>query len=170
MSEERMKQDLTSVEATLSALRPTPTGVDRDRLMYLAGRAAAASSLGLRRPRADWLWPSTTAASLLLAITFAAMWHARGEPVVVYRDRPVAASQLAEQPRVAAVEKEKEEVQVESASPRKAWRTDYLQLRRLVATQGVGAIPESGAPPASHVEPLRWGSGFDRTLAELLDG
>ncbi|HUT95692.1 MAG TPA: hypothetical protein VMY37_39925 [Thermoguttaceae bacterium] len=170
MSEERVRQDLTGVEAALSSLTPTPTGVDRDRVMYLAGRAAAGGSLDLPRRRAWWLWPSATAASLLLAVTFAAMWHARGEPVVVYRDRPVAAPQPAEQPRVATEEKQEVEGEVAIASPGAPWRTDYLQLRRLVTMRGIDALPESRAAPASHVETLRWGSGFDRALAEFLEG
>jgi len=164
MSEERVRQDLTGVEAALSSLRPTPTGVDRDRLMYLAGRAAA-GSLDSPRPRGWWVWPSATAASLLLAVTFATMWHARGEPMVVYRDRPVAAPQPAERPGVATEE------EVESASPRKEWRTDYLRLRRLVLTDGIdAAIPQSRSTPAADVEVLRWRSGFDRTVEELLEG
>jgi hypothetical protein len=159
-----MRRDLTGVEAALSSLRPAPTGVDRDRLMYLAGRAAAAGSLGARRPRASWLWPSATAASLLLAVTFATMWLGRGEPMVVYRDRPVAAPHASQRPS-APIEEE-----VEAATPRKQWRTDYLQLRRLVTTQGVDAIPEMRSAPASGAETLRWRSGFDRTLEELFEG
>ena len=165
MSEERVRQDLTGVEAAISSLSPTPTGVDRDRLMYLAGRATAAGSLDARRPRAHWAWPSATAASLLLAVTFATMWAARGEPVVIYRDRPVAAPRESQQPD-AAVEEE-----VESASPRKPWRTDYLRLRRLVLTDGIDAAePQFGSTPVADVEVLRWRSAFDRTLEDLLEG
>ncbi len=158
-----MSLALAAVENALSSLTPTPTGVDRDRVMYLAGRAAAERSPDSRL-RAYWLWPCATAASVLLAVTFATMWAGRGEPVVVYRDRPVAAPRQSQR-RDAAIEEK-----VESASPRKQWRTDYLRLRRLVITQGVGAFPESEAAPASDVETLRWRSGFDRTLEELLEG
>jgi len=161
-----MSEELAAVENALSSLRPTPTGVDRDRVMYLAGRAAAGGPLDSPRRPAGWLWPSATAASLLLAVTFATVWLARGKPVVVYRDRPVAAPQPAEQPRLATDENE----EVKVASPQRPWRNDYLQLRRLLTAQGANAIPETGSAPASQAETLRWGSGFERTLEELLEG
>jgi len=178
MSDQRMSEELAAVESALSSLDPAPTGVERDRVMYLAGRAAAGGSFDPLPARAAWLWPSTTAASLLVAVAFAAMWHARGEPVVVYRDRPAAARQptpppaerRAEQPRMATEAKQEVQEEVENASPGAPWRTDYLRLRRLVTTRGIDALPESGSAPAPRVETLRWGSGIERTLAELLDG
>ena len=102
---------------------------------------------------------------MLVAATFAGMWLSRGEPEVriVYRDRPVAAPE--------APDKAVEAIKVaDDASPRKSWRSDYLRLRRLVMTEGVGAMPENAAPPPGDVEVLRWGSGFQRTLEELLEG
>ncbi len=158
MSEKPVKNDLAAVEAALGALRPTPSGVDRDRLMYLAGRAAGSRSQGARRRRADWLWPCATAASMLLAVGFAMMW-ATAEPEVriVYRDRTVPIEEPSQQ-------------RVEVASTLKPWRTDYLRLRHLVMTEGVDALGPSDAGPGVEVEPLRWRSVHDRTLEELLEG
>jgi len=159
-----MNPDLEATEAVFSSLRPAPSGVDRDRLMYLAGRAATgAGSADVQRPRGRWLWPCSTAASLLVAVTFAGMWLSHGEPEVriVFRDPPVAVPEPSEQPA--------EATDVVDASPRESWRTDYLRLRRLVMTEGVEAMPP-GAAPAADVETLRWRSGFSRTLEELLEG
>ena len=165
MSQKPMKNDLAAVEATLGALRPAPSGVDRDRLMYLAGEAAAGRSLGRRRQRADWLWPCATAASLLLAVGFATMWFAAEPEVrIVYMERGDETPKPAPQPTAAA------EQDTDITSPRKTWGTDYLQLRRLVMTEGVDALPPSDSAPGTNVEPLRWRSIHDRTLKELLEG
>ena len=91
MSQDRVNPDLAAVEAAVGSLRPAASGVDRDRLMYLAGRAAGGDGSHHARRRAGWFWPCSTAASLLVAVTFAGMWLSRGEPEVriVFRDRPV---------------------------------------------------------------------------------
>ena len=47
MSQEPLNPDLAGVEAALAGLRPAPSALDRDRLMFLAGQAA-----GLRRASA----------------------------------------------------------------------------------------------------------------------
>ncbi len=164
MSQDKVNPDLEAMEAAFSSLRPAPSGVDRDRLMYLAGQAATGSgSADVRPPRAGWWWPCSTAASLLVAVTFAGLWLSRGEPEVrvVFRERPVAVPQPTEQLD--------EATDVVDASPRKSWQTDYLRLRRLVMTQGVEAMPEKAAT-AADVETLRWRSGLQRTLEELLEG
>lgn len=166
MSQDKMKPDLEAMEAALSSLRPAPSGADRDRLMYLAGQAATgAGSADARPPRTGWFWPCSTAASLLVAVTFAGMWLSRGEPEVrvVFRDRPVAAPQPPDQADEAIA------ADVVDASPGKSWQTDYLRLRRLVMTEGVEAMPERTATPSADVETLRWRSGFQSMLKELLE-
>jgi hypothetical protein len=165
MSEKPVKNDLSAVEAALGALRPAPSGVDRDRLMYLAGEAAASRSRGGRRRRADWLWPCATAASVLLAVTFATMWFA-AEPEV----RIVYVSERDETPKPAPQPTAVTEQDIERALPQKKWRTDYLQLRRLVMTEGVDLLPPSESAPGADVETLRWRSIHERTLKELLEG
>ena len=39
-----------------------------------------------------------------------------------------------------------------------------------VMTEGVEAMSDGAAPSATDSEPLRWRSGFQRTLKELLEG
>ena len=166
-----MKQDLAAVEAVLSSLSPAPSGLDRDGLMYLAGRASAGkSSPSARRRRADWLWPCTTAAMVLVAVTFATMWLARGGPEVVTHvvyvesDRPAKAQGQSEQQAVAI------EVEVEVTAKRKELRTDYLQLRRPVLIHGVDAIPQPHPTPAADAGTPNWRSGDPDVLERLLDG
>jgi hypothetical protein len=162
MSQDKVNPDLEAVEAAVGSLRPAPSGIDRDRLMYLAGRAAGGDGSHHARRRAGWFWPCATAASLLAAVTFAGMWLSRGEPEVqiVYRDRPAAVPEPA--PDL--------DEGVEEPSTREGWRGDGLRMRRLVMTEGVEAMPERSAPPSGEVETLRWRSGFQRTLEELLEG
>jgi hypothetical protein len=72
MSGKRISEDLAAIEAALASLNPTACGVDRDRMMYLAGRAAAGrSSAAAGHASASWLWPCATAAMALLVHTVA---------------------------------------------------------------------------------------------------
>jgi hypothetical protein len=95
--------ELKQVQESLAALAPRPMQVDRDRLMFLAGAAAAQGS-GFRvqgseaaaletRLRPAWLWPAATgllgATSLALAI--ALVVRTGSPPQIVYIDRPVPA-------------------------------------------------------------------------------
>src|ERR1043165_8634325 len=54
-----MSEDLTPLEAALTGLSPVPPRLDRDALMYAAGRAAA---------RRTWLWPAVAASFALVSI------------------------------------------------------------------------------------------------------
>jgi hypothetical protein len=50
----------------LQRLQPSTAALDRDRLMFEAGRQAAGISPAVHRP--DWFWPLATAVSSLLAL------------------------------------------------------------------------------------------------------
>ena len=79
MSEKRLNQELSAIEGALSALKPSASSVDRDRVMFLAGRASAAASVLLQpRRKILWLWPCITAVSLLLAIASNSMFFLQG--------------------------------------------------------------------------------------------
>lgn len=54
-----MPEDLTPLEAALAGVSPAPPRLDRDALMYVAGRAS------VRRPR---LWPAIAAGFALLSM------------------------------------------------------------------------------------------------------
>ncbi len=97
MSEKRLNDDLASMEAALGSLTPAPSSIDRDRLMFAAGRACTSRVSASRQPIA-WLWPCATAASLLLAIITSTLWIA-GDGVqvaerVVYVQSPAAVTTL----------------------------------------------------------------------------
>ena len=171
MSRKPIGEDLAAVEAALASLTPVPCGVDRDRMMFQAGRASAPERLARTpRRRADWLWACATAASVLTAVTFATLWLSRSGMEVAERKAGVEAERAAEiEPRP-----EKRPVPIEEhgevAPEPKKWRSDYLQLRRLVMTQGVDALPPSGSRHESDAETLRFRSGHRDTLEQLLEG
>ena len=133
-AQEPLKPDLAAVEAALASLAPRPATLNRDWVMFLAGRAAAAQS-GRRWTR--WLWPCATAASLLLALALGV----RGQ-------RPSAPAHQA--PQVGA-----------SAAPAaRPGPHTYLKLREVVLARGVDALPEptvsSGRGAAQPLRPLDW--------------
>ncbi len=80
MSREEDKE-LKLLEAQLAALRPRTDRLDRDRLMYLAGRESALSH-GSRAQRlagraARWAWPSMTAALTAVSAVLAVLLFTR---------------------------------------------------------------------------------------------
>lgn len=76
MSQEELipRNELRSMEAALASLTPIPSRLNRDQLMFLAGQAATQERIA---PRArHWLYPATTAGSLLLSMSLGfALWQ-----------------------------------------------------------------------------------------------
>jgi hypothetical protein len=91
-SEKELEPQFAAIEAALGSLAPRPSTIERDRLMFLAGRASVGASLHCEEhpdfclsqkatvapagatPRRAWLWPTAAALSLLAAVAFAALW------------------------------------------------------------------------------------------------
>jgi hypothetical protein len=93
MSEERLNEELAALEAALGSLKPVRSKIERDRVIFLAGRALETQMQAPRRRRINaWLWPCATAASLLAAATFASLWATSGQPPVVQRTAEVPAA------------------------------------------------------------------------------
>lgn len=150
MPEQSGKRD--ELERALAALAPRRADVDRDRLMYQAGRAAAAARY---RP---WLWLSgslTAAAggvSLLLALVLA--FAPRPVRIVTI---PVPAPQAA--PPAGAVEPlDPPGADVEAEVPPLLMPYSYGRLHQVIVRHGPDALPEpapmEGAPPEAPAPPL----------------
>ena len=99
--------EIREVEQALARLRPSAPGIDRDRLMFMAGQASAraidtsqtvaavavagpivAESAGLESTTANsglsaWLWPSATAISTLAAAVLGILLAISHRPLVV---------------------------------------------------------------------------------------
>lgn len=155
MSEKRLNDELAAIEAALGSLTPVPSGVSRNRLMYLAGRASA-----LRRSRsaAAWLWPCAMTASLLVAATFGTLWATGGRPEVVERVVCVSAESVSaafDFPPVAA----------SSPSP---WAN--RRLCQLVLEKGINALPQPNIGSAPNTPARRRQESNRDLLNQLLKG
>jgi hypothetical protein len=146
--------ELKSLEAALAGLAPARNHIDRDRLMYEAG-AAAASAVSLAAPR--WSrarqlgWPLATAAALLVSVALGAVMLFRAPSErIVYVDRPDAsANQTAPTTSMAN----------EPNLPSDAAQTDsincsYLVLRDQVLRMGAAAmdLPAVGGGAADRTD------------------
>jgi len=126
---------LNEVAAALGALRPNPPALDRDRLLFRAGRASA--------PR-PWPWQLTAAVSATAAALLAALLVFRPAPtpverVVVVHDLAPAPPKPEETPAPPAA--------VEAAPPTYSWpNTPYRRLEDNVLRWGLDGVPQ---PPPS---------------------
>src|SRR6266851_10384501 len=75
MSEDILDPEMTSLETALAGLAPRPAGIDRDRLMFLAGQRSAAWP--------GWLWPCASAALASAATLLGVLILYRPEPQIV---------------------------------------------------------------------------------------
>ena len=175
--------DLKQVQETLAALAPRPPQVDRDRLMFLAGAAAAGgqrSGVGSRESavvtsRNAWLWPAATAAlgATSLALAIALDVRSDAPPQIVYVERPgmeapqaiARANPTHESPAV-AVKADAPGATPRVAEPLAANRTavpqvptdNYLRSREVALRMGLDALgaPRSGGGSTSAVTYLDW--------------
>jgi hypothetical protein len=70
MSEEELNEELGALEAVLASFDPPPLGVDRDRVMFLAGQASVAGKAGAGRALGvGWIWPGALAGMTAVAAT-----------------------------------------------------------------------------------------------------
>ncbi|MFC1596606.1 hypothetical protein ACFL5Q_01485 [Planctomycetota bacterium] len=149
MSEERLSEALTAMEAGLASLQPKPSSLHRARVLYLAGQASVREAKAVsRNTRVGWLWPVATAGSLLLAVTLAGVLLLGGA-------RPPTVERVVEVPVDPPEDSTGERdhllaVSGESLGP--PLRIDYLVLRRLVLTQGLDALPVAQAPASPEGE------------------
>ena len=144
----RLPEDLIDIERALKSLSPRSSRLDRDRLMYLAGQAAAPCQRPAFGSRGGHpVWPAIaltmTVAASLLGMTL--LWQPVPKPVerIVYVDR---AETLATVPTPIA-RAGRPTPRVTPVSP------NYLTIRRLAIEEGVDAIP--AAPVIDDVSPVR---------------
>lgn len=155
-------EPLSEFEAALASLSPTAGessgGIGRDRLMFLAGRAAAERCAQPRQKLLHALWPLTTAVAVLVALTFGGLLvHERQlrydmlavprpepnqsqSPHAVVADKgpaPDNATRAAGQPRKWSEEETRQMAPLVS----------YLRLRSRVLAEGVDVLPGQPRPP-----------------------
>ena len=153
MSHENIDPKLLALESALASLSPAPGRLDRDRLLFRAGEAAAG-----RR----WFWPCATAALAMVSAALGIFVTVRPEPrpaiQIVYvpvKDGSPASSEGA--PVANGYSTAAGEVVALGREP-----LSYFQVEQLVQRWGVDALPDSApadagdsAPPASCTTDLR---------------
>jgi hypothetical protein len=139
---------LNEVASALAALRPNPPALDRDRLLFRAGRASA--------PR-PWFWRAATAVAATAALALAGVLIFRPAPppvvqVVHIRDEapPPPAAPPKDEPPPAPAESEP------PARPYPWTMTPYTRLEDKLLRWGLDGLPEPtpSAAPAETVDSL----------------
>ncbi len=140
--ESQMNESLESFAASLSSLTPRSSEVNRDRLMYEAGRAAALKGLVAGRSGVRF-WKFTTALSTVAAACFAMLsmqnFGVKPETVVQQKVDPAVPMNV-----VREAEEMPEAIEV-AAAPVRPLNSSYLSQRNLVLSEGVDSLPRSPA-------------------------
>lgn len=155
---EPIRPDLKPIESALAILVPQPVRLDRDRLLYEAGRLAGRSGRSNRR---RFVWPAIAAA---LAAMLVVSLVARPEPRIVERivrvpveaPSPVARAPVSDVPPgpAVAVAVVRQREPLPSPQPAMEWSGEmpYSRLRDLVLASGVDAW-RAPTPQAGTVRP-----------------
>jgi hypothetical protein len=145
MPERPHEPPLTDLERSLLTLAPAPPALDRDRLLFEAGRRSA---------RGRRLWPCATAALALVSAALGAAVVLRPAPPpvvqVITRDRP------APPPPTAAASSQPADESPAPGAP------SYFQLQEQLLTRGLDGLPELPPPPAVPPETLEHLLGMPR--------
>ena len=83
MFDETKDPELQAFETALTSLRPTPSAIDRDRIMFAAGRRSGRT--GSHRRHGSRLWPLATIATGIVAFACGMVTHSSPEPRIVQR-------------------------------------------------------------------------------------
>lgn len=169
--EEPISDERSEFEKALAKLQPLPSRLDRDRLMYEAGRASAfADNQALLASKPwhtgkRWLWPAATAAmtgvAAVLAMLLVIQQSTTREAGPIAQSKPVADSRDSAHaaPRAASAS-ERISRAINEAS--------YLSLRqRFMGLDGSFTSPEISAISASSHEP--WGNLLEMRQRFLTD-
>jgi hypothetical protein len=165
--------ELAALEQQLAGLEISPLQLDRDRLMFEAGRAAGRRDREFaatgHRPRDGqvasvprWFWPTTTAMLTAACVLLGAMliWRDDAERVAQQGATPQADGVAPA--RVPALEDLREVKRLAATPANSLWATPptagYLEARFIALTRGVDAwssrsANDDTAPPADAAQP-----------------
>jgi hypothetical protein len=154
MPEEPQDQELSRLQAALRRLTPRPANIDRDRVLYEAGRAAA---------RGSRLWPWATFGMAVLAscLAMALVLHSAADPMrhVVHVPTPAPPAAVQAAP---AVEELREVLLVPEAPGAVAAPEpddySYLRMHQAAMQTGIDQALHGGEPmpplPAAPTRPI----------------
>ncbi len=126
-NENSLTPEERDLEAVLARLQPAKTSIDRDRLMFLAGRRSVR--------RYGWIW-SSIAALLAVALTVSLATRPAAKPAEPFsyasQDAPTAT-----------------ETVTPSGPSMGQSKFSYIQIRNVILNQGIDALPMPELPPVS---------------------
>jgi hypothetical protein len=127
-NEDSLSPEERDLEAVLARLQPAKTAIDRDRLMFLAGRRSVR--------RYGWMWPSI-AALLAVALTVSLATRPGTKPAepfgYVLQDSPTPTDPF-----------------TPSGPSMGPSKFSYTQMRHVILDQGIDALPVPELPPVSN--------------------
>ena len=137
--------DLTGLESALVALAPTPSRLDRDGLMFAAGRASVSRT---------WIKAACGLAGLSVALALVLIWRPTRvvERTVVVRDTGPPAASTAPRAPVSTASEPTE--LISSDDPKSGpYRNPFLEMRRQLLNRG--DLAEPGHPAGVFAAPPR---------------
>lgn len=141
----RLNDNLDPLAAALSNLAPRSSELNRDRLMYEAGRSAALASITPNRSALRF-WKITTSLSTLTAAFLAALTLPQLMEQPVEGPVPVRLTQQEASPSETQPASEPDSILVLSPRPGRTVRSgemSYLDRRNLVIAHGIETLPTS---------------------------
>ena len=179
---ESLSEGLSDIEDALSSLVPKSSGIDRDRLLFLAGQASA-SQLPHTSPRRIRLWQMTTALSTTAAVALGAMLAVRGQPEVIHEIQYVTQNTNESEITVSpdrTLEIENQQSTLYSPAPpyrpfENAWspQQSYLRRRDIALKRGIDALTYLDPTPTENPQrqttsqaPITYWNGLHRLLEQ----
>jgi hypothetical protein len=162
MSEPPRDADIMALENALAALTPLPAVVNRDRLMFQAGRAS--------RQFWNWPWAAATAALALTAAGLGAALILRPAPpaeerlVIIHVREPAPSAPLAPANAPKGVEPGREEPSTAELEDQPPPSIPYYQLQNQLLRWGLDSLPALPPlpPPPNRDRPRDRTDGVDR--------
>ncbi len=153
MSREELNDELAHIEAALATVGPGPSRLQRDRVMYLAGRASAGPAT--QRRTTGWAWPAAFGAMTAVAATLLAMVVAHPQAHVAdHSERSVE-----NQPLAANVLTRRDDLDGSMDEDIKRPPLDDSYLRELDRVVALGREPWASTDPSPanqrHTVPLK---------------
>ena len=177
-AEPEVAADLKALEQQLAQIAPMALRIDRDQLMFEAGRASVAqpkrlgyiadpSRVGAR------FWPAATATMTAATVLLATMlvWQRQNPPLAIQQTPPeVVASRSAAKGPAAPTDSARAEISMAYSSSLPQSTTGYLGMRYIALTRGIGATePTVAAAIGPHDPELDMGPVAPPTSRGLMD-
>ena len=162
------QQSLTDLAAALSTLAPQKSGIDRDRLMYLAGCASVTAETPVASGSATkWLWPMATGVMTAVALLLGVLLVFKPPPQTTPLATPEHELPLdgKRPPSEAASDGLAAEL---PAAPNITANDDYLQPDFRISWIGVDAVQPHPPTPTTDAAEESWKAHSPHLLHELL--